>query len=344
MESRRLAVNVAGDIAGLNSTSSITGRSCRPIHHRRRNASYDIWEPYWVSAKVGFILFVNRGVSPQESELWRTINGGTGWTMIGHWVHAAGNVYPDITGRSMLFVDANFGVSPRGPPRISACCGPRTAARTGRCRPAERPEFETGSRPCRIMRASTPRTGSPADRRTPEPTWGRHAVRLHDLGDRGRGRHVADQAHVARELCRLLRRGRRQERQGRAVRHAVCVWRRPCTANCAAPRASGARSPTTTSSPTRATVRRTSRWSGPRLGACVDREPDGPWAVPERGLRGRRSPRSADACRSTWISSRLQGLGAGRRTDVLNLRRRHHAGSPVRRRRHLLPRQLHLGV
>jgi hypothetical protein len=110
MDSRRLALNVTGNISGVQFNL---------VHHWKylpsypppwRNASYDIWEPYWASAKVGFILFVNRGVSPQESELWRTINGGTGWTMIGHWVHAAGNVYPDVTGRSMFFADANFGV------------------------------------------------------------------------------------------------------------------------------------------------------------------------------------------------------------------------------------------
>jgi hypothetical protein len=111
MDSRRLAVNVTGDIAGLEFNlvhhwSKLP--SYPPPYYDRAN--YDIWEPYWVSAKVGFILFLNRGVSPQETELWRTTTGGSGWRMIGHWVHAAGTVHPDITGRSMLFVDAYHGV------------------------------------------------------------------------------------------------------------------------------------------------------------------------------------------------------------------------------------------
>ena len=111
MDSRRLAVNVAGDMTGLRFNL---------IHHWAKlpsypppwydRANYDIWEPYWVSAKVGFILFLNRGVYPQETELWRTTSGGVGWKKIGHWVHAAGTVHPDITGRSMLFASENKGV------------------------------------------------------------------------------------------------------------------------------------------------------------------------------------------------------------------------------------------
>jgi hypothetical protein len=111
MDSRRLAIDVSGDVTGLRFSL---------VHHWSKlpsypppwydRANYDIWEPYWVSAKVGFILFLNRGVSPMESELWRTTTGGVGWKMIGHWVHAAGTVHPDITGRSMLFVSELKGV------------------------------------------------------------------------------------------------------------------------------------------------------------------------------------------------------------------------------------------
>lgn len=115
MDSRRLTVDVTGDMAGLKFNL---------VHHWKKlpsypppyydRANYDIWEPYWVSAKVGFILFLNRGVSPHETELWRTTTGGSGWKMVGHWVHAAGTVHPDITGRSMLFVDENHGVITAG--------------------------------------------------------------------------------------------------------------------------------------------------------------------------------------------------------------------------------------
>jgi len=111
MDSRRLTVDVTGDLAGLKFSL---------VHHWKKlpsypppyfdRANYDIWEPYWVSAKVGFILFLNRGVSPQESELWRTTTGGVGWKKIGHWVHTVGSVTPDITGRSMLFASENKGV------------------------------------------------------------------------------------------------------------------------------------------------------------------------------------------------------------------------------------------
>jgi hypothetical protein len=115
MDSRRLAVNVAGDVSGLQFN----------LRHHWQNlpsypppwfdrASYDIWEPYWVSAKIGFILFLNRGVSPHETELWRTITGGSSWKLIGHWTHATGTVHPDITGRSMLFADGSHGVITAG--------------------------------------------------------------------------------------------------------------------------------------------------------------------------------------------------------------------------------------
>ena len=111
MDSRRLAVDVTGDVAGLkfNLVHHWSNLPSYPPPWYDR-ANYDIWEPYWASAKVGFILFRNRGLSPMETELWRTTNGGVGWKKIGHWVHTAGSVTPDITGRSMLFADAYKGV------------------------------------------------------------------------------------------------------------------------------------------------------------------------------------------------------------------------------------------
>jgi len=111
MDSRRLAVNVAGDVSGLRFNLQHHWQylpSYPPPYSKR--ADYDIWEPYWVSAKVGFMFFLNRSVSPQESEFWRTTNGGTSWTRIGHWIHTAWTILPDLTGRSMLFADKDHGV------------------------------------------------------------------------------------------------------------------------------------------------------------------------------------------------------------------------------------------
>jgi hypothetical protein len=56
------------------------------------------------------MFFLNRSVSPQESEFWRTTNGGTSWIKIGHWIHTAWTILPDLTGRSMLFADKDHGV------------------------------------------------------------------------------------------------------------------------------------------------------------------------------------------------------------------------------------------
>lgn len=111
MASRRLTLNVVGDVGDAKFGLQHHWRflpSYPPPYSLR--ASYDIWEPYWVSAKLGFMFFNNRGVSPQETELWRTTNGGTSWVKIGHWIMTAWTILPDITGRSMLFADANHGV------------------------------------------------------------------------------------------------------------------------------------------------------------------------------------------------------------------------------------------
>jgi len=111
MDSRRLSLDVTGDVTGLqfNLQHHWKNLPSYPPPYSRR-ADYDIWEPYWVSAKVGFMFFLNRSVSPQESEFWRTTNGGTSWTRIGHWIHTAWTTLPDLTGRSMLFADKDHGV------------------------------------------------------------------------------------------------------------------------------------------------------------------------------------------------------------------------------------------
>jgi hypothetical protein len=110
MASRRLEVNVTGDRSGLTFALEHHWKNLPSYPPPWRNPDYDRWEPYFLSAKIGFILFLNRGASPDVSELWRTTNGGVGWKKIGEWVHSAGAITPDLTGRSMLFGSASAGV------------------------------------------------------------------------------------------------------------------------------------------------------------------------------------------------------------------------------------------
>lgn len=110
MASRRLDVDVTGDLSGLTFALEHHWKNLPSYPPPWRNPDYDIWEPYFVSDRIGFILFVNRSVSPSQSELWRTTNGGTSWREVGHWTNAGTVVHPDVTGRSMLFASANAGV------------------------------------------------------------------------------------------------------------------------------------------------------------------------------------------------------------------------------------------
>jgi photosystem II stability/assembly factor-like uncharacterized protein len=110
MASRRLDVLVDGDVAGLAFQLQHHWKNLPGYPPPWRDPDYDIWEPYFVSAKIGFILFRQRGVAPMSTELWRTTNGGNGWKMIGEWVDGVDPVRPDMTDRSMLFSGANTGV------------------------------------------------------------------------------------------------------------------------------------------------------------------------------------------------------------------------------------------
>ena len=83
-DSKRVEIVVSGDVSGI---------SFNPVYHWRnlpsypppyQDPNYDMWEPHFVSAQVGFMGFQNRSVSPFEFELWRTTNGGDSWSKIGH--------------------------------------------------------------------------------------------------------------------------------------------------------------------------------------------------------------------------------------------------------------------
>ena len=109
-DSKRIEANVSGDVSGLSFDLVYHWRNLPSYPPPYQNPSYDIWEPHFVSADVGFMGFQNRGVSPFEFEVWRTTDGGQSWSKIGHWIGGQSNVYADLSGPSMLFVDADHGV------------------------------------------------------------------------------------------------------------------------------------------------------------------------------------------------------------------------------------------
>jgi photosystem II stability/assembly factor-like uncharacterized protein len=128
--SRRVELDVAGDRSGVTFNLAYHWQYLPTYPPPWRNPSYDLWEPYFVSDQVGFLMLRNRGVSPSETEIWRTTNGGTSWQKIGEWVDTQVAAIPDMTGRSMLFADANHGVI--------------TAAAAGGANPPYASYFRTG--------------------------------------------------------------------------------------------------------------------------------------------------------------------------------------------------------
>jgi uncharacterized repeat protein (TIGR01451 family) len=108
--SRRLDLNVAGDVSGVAFNLVYHWRYLPSYPGPWRDAGHDLWEPFFVNDQVGFLMLRNRGVSPFVTELWRTTDGGTGWQKIGEWADTQVAAVPDMTGRSMLFADADHGV------------------------------------------------------------------------------------------------------------------------------------------------------------------------------------------------------------------------------------------
>ncbi len=133
MDSRRLTVDVTGDVAGLKFNL---------VHHWKKlpsypppyfdRANYDIWEPYWVSARVGFILFLNRGVSPHRvgavAHRDRRHELDEDWPLERMREATSTRISPAARCCSRTRTTAS---SRRAPLSTSACCAPATAARLG---------------------------------------------------------------------------------------------------------------------------------------------------------------------------------------------------------------------
>lgn len=109
-KSRRLAVDATTNVSGADFDLVYHWANLPSYPPPWRDPAYDIWEPFFVSDQVGFLLFRYRGGSPNRTELWRTTNGGGAWSKIGTWTDGESASIPDITGRSLLFADANHGV------------------------------------------------------------------------------------------------------------------------------------------------------------------------------------------------------------------------------------------
>lgn len=109
-KSRRLTVDATTNVSGADFDLVYHWANLPSYPPPWRDPAYDIWEPFFVSDQLGFLLFRYRGGSPNRTELWRTTNGGGAWSKVGDWTDGATPSIPDITGRSLLFADANHGV------------------------------------------------------------------------------------------------------------------------------------------------------------------------------------------------------------------------------------------
>jgi len=80
-------------------------------HTNWGNNGYGEWTPHFVSDQVGFIYHRVRGagIDPERMELYRTLNGGSNWTEIGHWLITTNYPRPSLS-REFFFTDADHGV------------------------------------------------------------------------------------------------------------------------------------------------------------------------------------------------------------------------------------------
>jgi hypothetical protein len=129
MASRRVELDVPGNVSGVSFELAHHWKYLPTYPAPWRNPAYDRWEPFFVSDQIGFLLLRNRGISPAATELWRTLNGGTGWKKMGTWTDTQAAVIPDMTGRSMLFVTGSKGV-------LSSVISPSASAPYSFYRPA----------------------------------------------------------------------------------------------------------------------------------------------------------------------------------------------------------------
>jgi uncharacterized repeat protein (TIGR01451 family) len=108
-ESKRVTVNVAG--------ATVSGVSFNLVYHWRELAGYPApwgttseWTAQFVDGQTAFVLFRLRG-TPERMELYRTLNRGADWSLIGQWVFDGSlAVYPDRTRRKFYFSDRDSGL------------------------------------------------------------------------------------------------------------------------------------------------------------------------------------------------------------------------------------------
>jgi uncharacterized repeat protein (TIGR01451 family) len=83
--SKRVQVNV--------NAAFVTGVIIAPVYHWEEiagypanwgTAPYGTWESQWLSSQIGFLMF-RVGATPERMEIYRTLNGGMSWSMIGTW-------------------------------------------------------------------------------------------------------------------------------------------------------------------------------------------------------------------------------------------------------------------
>jgi uncharacterized repeat protein (TIGR01451 family) len=107
----RLPLTVAGDVSGVAFALQPHWRSLPSYPPPYHDGNYDIWQPFFVSDQVGFMLFWGRWLPTPVHELWRTVDGGGSWARIGLWNPATDAVVPTQQGENdLFFADADHGV------------------------------------------------------------------------------------------------------------------------------------------------------------------------------------------------------------------------------------------
>jgi len=115
--SKRATVNVSG--------TAVTGVTFDLVYHWRELESYPppyyvdsvlvSWRAHFIDEQTAFMFFRNRTVDPERMELYRTLDRGANWSLIGQWTWdadawAAGGTYPKRDPRQFYFADRDHGI------------------------------------------------------------------------------------------------------------------------------------------------------------------------------------------------------------------------------------------
>jgi uncharacterized repeat protein (TIGR01451 family) len=115
--SKRVTVNVTGTAVG--------GVAFDLVYHWRELESYPppyyvdsvlvSWRAQFVDEQAAFMFFRNRSVDPERMELYRTLDRGANWSLIGQWTWdedawAAGGTFPKLDPRQFYFADRDHGI------------------------------------------------------------------------------------------------------------------------------------------------------------------------------------------------------------------------------------------